>query len=127
MQSYSFSFELNELPPSLNVFMRWHYRKRASEFKRIENNCRKLILGNAPAAPLTSYQIIFTRHTIRPLDIDNLVASFKPILDSLVRSGVIEDDKWCTTDNLKYKQERVLKKDAQKITVQISKVENNGN
>jgi Holliday junction resolvase RusA-like endonuclease len=122
MQSYCLSFELNELPPSLNVFMRWHYRKRASEFKRIENNCIKNILGRAPAAPLTSYQITFTRHTIRPLDIDNLVASFKPVLDSLVRSGVIEDDKWCTTDNLKYKQEKVNTKMDQKISILINEI-----
>lgn len=119
MQSYSFSFELNELPPSLNVFMRWHYRKRASVFKRIENTCKLLILGKAPATPLTSYQIIFTRFTIRPLDIDNLVASFKPVLDSLVRSGVIEDDKWEMSEFIRYKQVKVKTKLEQKITSEI--------
>lgn len=99
--------------------MRWHYRKRASEFKRIENNCKKLILGKAPVKPLTTYQIIFTRHTIRPLDIDNLVASFKPILDSLVRSGVIWDDKWCGSEKFRYEQVKVSAKKDQKIVIQI--------
>jgi Holliday junction resolvase RusA-like endonuclease len=121
MQSYSLSFELNELPPSLNIFMRMHYRERASVFKRIENNCKKLILGKAPATPLTSYQITFVRHTIRPLDIDNLVASFKPVLDSLVRSGVIEDDKWEMSEFIKYRQVKVKTKKDQRVSVEVNR------
>lgn len=119
MQSYSLSFELNELPPSLNVFMRWHYRKRAKEFKRIEINCIQQILGKKPKDPLKDFHITFTRFTTRALDIDNLVASFKPVLDSLVRAGVIEDDKWATTENLKYVQTKVSSKKEQKITVSV--------
>lgn len=119
MQSYCLSFELKDLPPSLNVFMRWHYRKRSTEFNKIKDNCRKLILGKVPATPLSSYQITFARHTIRPLDIDNLVASFKPVLDSLVSFGVIEDDKWEMSKHIKYLQLKVNKKTDQKITTEI--------
>lgn len=77
------------------------------------------MIGKKPVEPLSKYQITFTRHTIRPLDIDNLVASFKPILDSLVRGGIIQDDKWCTTENLTWKQEKVAKKIEQRVSVSI--------
>lgn len=99
--------------------MRWHFRKRAKEFKRIEILCHQQMIGKKPERPLANYLITFTRHTIRPLDIDNLVASFKPILDSLVRAGIIEDDAWCTTDNLKYRQVKASSKKDQKVTMEI--------
>lgn len=54
-----------------------------------------------------------------PLDLDNLVASFKPVLDSLVRAGVIEDDKWTGTDSYHYKQTRVSTKKEQRITIEV--------
>jgi Holliday junction resolvase RusA-like endonuclease len=115
--SYKLNFELLKLPPSLNVFMRWHYRKRAAEFKKIEQSCYAQI--KRPKVPLDNYKIKFTRYTNRPLDIDNLVASFKPILDALVRSGVITDDKWCSTDNLRYRQIKVSKKTQQKVAIKV--------
>lgn len=120
MQSYAHAFELKELLPSLNVFMRWHYRKRASEFKRIEKLCSLLIVR--PPSPLTKYHITFTRHTQKPLDIDNLVASFKPVMDAIVRAGVIEDDKWCTFENVSYRQVRAEKKTDQKTSVSIQEL-----
>lgn len=117
--SYKLSFELNELPPSLNVFMRMHFRERAKVFKRIENQCHLLMAGKTPEKPLAKFLITFTRFTIRPLDIDNLVASFKPVLDSIVRAGVIEDDKWTGTDSFHYKRERVSEKKDQRILMEI--------
>lgn len=119
MQSYSLYFELKELPPSLNKILAMTWRKR----KRIYDNLKKLahyqILGKKPSTPLLKYHITFTRHTIRPLDIDNLVASFKPVLDSLVLSGVIGDDKWCTFENVSWKQVKVSKRIEQKISVEV--------
>lgn len=115
--SYSLSFELDKLPPSLNVFMRWHYRKRSAEFKKIKLECQRRI--TKPESPLASYHITFTRFTTRALDIDNLVASFKPVLDALVNCGVIQDDKWCTTENLSYKQEKVAKMNEHKVRVEV--------
>lgn len=80
------------------------------------------MIGKKPEKPLSQYQITFTRHTIHPLDIDNLVASFKPVLDSLVRAGVIEDDKWCTTENLKYRQEKAGSRAKQRVTVEVESI-----
>lgn len=97
--------------------MGWQKRKRI--FDRIKLAAHKSILGKRPSSPLTKYQITFTRHTIRPLDLDNLAASFKPVLDSLVLSGVIKDDKWEMTEAVFYKQKKVGKKVDQKISVEV--------
>lgn len=120
MQSYCLSFELNELPPSLNVFMRWHFRKRSAEFNKIKRNCLANISGKEPSKPLTKYSITFTRHTIRPLDIDNLVASFKPVLDSLENYKVIKSDKWEMSEHIRYKQVKVKKTVEQKVLIQVT-------
>lgn len=114
------SFELNELPPSLNKYMRMHFHVRSKIFNKIKNDIHKLVLGKLPVEPLTSYQITFTRFTIRPLDIDNLVASFKPVLDSLTLFEVIEDDRWEMPTKILYKQTRVKHKPEQKITVYVT-------
>jgi hypothetical protein len=122
MQDYSLYFELKELPPSLNKIFTMTWRKRKGVYDSIKKLAHYQILGKKPSKPLLKYAITFTRHTIRPLDIDNLVASFKPVLDSLVISEVIQDDKWGMTDNVFYKQEKVSKKINQKISVEVKRV-----
>lgn len=122
MQAYSLYFELKELLPGLNKILRMHWRKRQAIYKSVYRIVDLLILGKRPSKPLTKYTITFTRHTTRPLDIDNLVASFKPVLDSLVLSEVILDDKWSMTDNVFYKQKKVAKKTEHKISVEVGGV-----
>lgn len=119
MQDYSLQFELKELPPSLNKIFSMTWQKRKRIFDKIKVEAHYHILGKKPSTPLQKYHITFTRHTIRPLDIDNLVASFKPVLDSLVLSRVIADDKWSMTDNVFYKQTKVKKRIEQKVSVQV--------
>jgi hypothetical protein len=116
---YSLYFELQELPPGLNKLLRMNWGKRKRIFDSIQNQVHYLILGKKPSTPLNKYQITFTRHTTRPLDADNLVASFKPVLDSLVLSGVIQDDKWGMTDNVSWKQIKAKKIKDQKISVEV--------
>lgn len=122
MQSYSLYFELKELPPSLNktYAMTWKERKRI--FDRIKLLAHYNILGKKPSKPLAQYKVVFTRHTIRPLDVDNLVASFKPVLDSLVLSGVLLDDKWDMTEKVKWIQVKVSKKIDQKISILVESI-----
>lgn len=117
--AYQLDFELKELPPGLNKLLRMNWGKRKRIFDSIQLMAKYLILGKQPSQPLVKYQITFTRHTTRPLDIDNLVASFKPVLDSLVLFGVIQDDKWGLTDSVFYKQKKVKKINEHKISVQV--------
>lgn len=122
MQKYSLYFELKELPPSLNRIFSMTWQKRKRIFDKIKTEAHYHILGKKPSTPLKNYHITFTRHTISPLDIDNLVASFKPVLDSLVLSGVIEDDKWGMTDNVFYKQAKVKKMKEKKVSIQVLEI-----
>lgn len=121
MSSYTHSFELKELPPSLNKFMRMHFRERHKEFNKIKSAVHLSVLGHVPYSPLTRYSINLTRHTIRPLDpFDNLPGSFKVIIDALVSFGIIKDDKWGMAENISCRQVKVKSKADQKITVSIS-------
>jgi hypothetical protein len=70
--------------PSLNVYMRWHFRKQAKHKELIESWIS--VLG----APLPRFEcpvkVRITRefgHRKRSYDTDNLYAAAKPILDAL--------------------------------------------
>lgn len=102
--------------------LRGHWRSRSAilaKFKQLA--IKKIVTLPLPETPLVDYKIIFTRHTIRPLDFDNLAASFKATLDALTVTKVIADDKWGMTEAVSYKQVKVSKKVDQKITVEVTR------
>lgn len=121
MQSYCLSFELNELPPGLNRALRLNGFERNRLYKSIYGISNYLIGSNRPPKPLTKFTLSFTRHTIRPLDLDGLTASFKPFLDALVMSKIIVDDSWeyVNFENTKYDQVKVKKKIDQKVMIEV--------
>ena len=49
--------------------------------------------GDIPKRPWRKVKMICTRHSSRQPDYDNLVASFKPVIDALVKNSVIADDR----------------------------------
>lgn len=120
---YELNFQLTKLPPSLNQMLRGHWRTRSAILKTFKtlaiNEIKK---QETPAQPLVKYQIAFIRHTIRPLDFDNLAASFKPIMDALTVTNVIQDDKWGMTKNVVYDQVKAKTKLDQKITIQVKEM-----
>lgn len=120
---FELNFQLSKLPPSLNQMLRGHWRTRSAilkQFKTLAIN--EIKTQKAPAQPLVKYQIAFIRHTIRPLDFDNLAASFKPIMDALTVTNVIKDDKWGMTKNVVYDQVKAKTKIEQKITVSVKEM-----
>lgn len=60
-----------------------------------------------PEKPLKKCRLICVRHSSRKCDYDGLVYSFKPLVDALVKQGIIVDDdlftiversyQWCKT------------------------------
>ena len=50
-------------------------------------------LNARPPHPLQSATLALTRYSAREPDFDGLVSSFKHVIDGLVRSGIIADDK----------------------------------
>lgn len=48
--------------------------------------------GKQPKEPLEKCEVICTRFSSRKSDFDNLVASFKPVIDGLRDARIIKDD-----------------------------------
>lgn len=67
-------------------------------------------LRNKECEPLGKAYVVLTRASSREPDFDNLVATFKPILDSLVVMGVIVDDKSSVIGQPEYRWEKAKPK-----------------
>jgi len=80
--------------PSQNVYQRWHWARRGEYRDTVQLLVRaaigRLRLAQAPAPVRAVVRII--RYSKRTLDYGNLVGGAKPVLDALVREGVIHDD-----------------------------------
>jgi hypothetical protein len=48
--------------------------------------------GKKPAKPLRLVKLRFIRYSTHEMDWDNLVSTFKPLQDALIREGIILDD-----------------------------------
>jgi Holliday junction resolvase RusA-like endonuclease len=85
------------LPRSLNG-SHGHWRAAAAERKKWRTAASTeafYILCGSPARktiPWSHVKIVCTRFSSSPMDFDNLVASFKPILDGIRDAAVITDD-----------------------------------
>lgn len=63
-------------------------------FKSIKEDTWLLAYGNVPDKPLEKFNLSITRFGTKPLDYDNLIASFKPYIDGIKLAGIIKDDSW---------------------------------
>jgi hypothetical protein len=80
--------------PSQNAYQRWHWRRRSE----LRDTCQMIIRVFLRVRPLPQARAPY-RATVsvlrlgkRMLDYGNLVGGCKPVLDALVREGVIRDD-----------------------------------
>ena len=91
---YKLELYIPQVPPSLNRTLRMHYHKRNHAYKEWYT-----LLGykikDKPKEPLERFKITIVRHFFRQLDYDGLVASYKPVVDSLKHCNVILDDRYC--------------------------------
>lgn len=90
---YDELFTFDELPKlQPDSFRSWPARARYRKdwHKRVAGHV--LILKAKPKTPLETAVVSCTRHSTREPDRDNLVQSFKPILDGFVKAGVLKDD-----------------------------------
>lgn len=99
MKMYKLFLAIDTLPKSLNKKLRG-----SSKFRNVkENQSWRMIIACAcsyekmPDSPLTKASITLVRHSWRMLDYDGLVGSMKPVVDGLVRCGVLTDDSWQVT------------------------------
>lgn len=112
------TIELPGVPNTLNATYT-HWTKKAAEIKRWKNAVyyachQEKIIGIS----LDKAVLEFTRYSSRECDFDNLVGSFKPILDGLRYARVIKDDKPSNIGSPIFKWVKVSRRDS-KIEVKI--------
>lgn len=83
--------------PSQNVTQKWHWSKRA----KLRDQCQLIFRAAARRAkiecpPGRRLRLDIVRSGPRLLDHGNLVGGCKPVVDALVREGLLQDDspKW---------------------------------
>lgn len=92
MTPYALEFTLPGLPRTLNSRGHWRVGHRAK--LEWEKAVSAATAGKRPPKPLKYAALWLTRVSSAPMDHDNLVSGFKPIVDALRKCGVLEDDKW---------------------------------
>lgn len=92
--AYRIAFELEGAPVLQSAGSggaHWSSRRKIRKRWRdvVAWKCREL---GRPRRPLPRARVTLTRYSPRACDFDNLVASFKPVLDGLVDGGVLAGD-----------------------------------
>lgn len=85
-------FEINHLPPLQNKLNTMHWAKRAREAKTISGYLNVYIPKHFRFRRAAKAKLTLTRYSSQMPDGDGLTGSFKSLIDSLVRLGVLEDD-----------------------------------
>ena len=88
---YKLKFNLPGLPKTANG-SHGHWRTAAAERKKWRSAVSSSAFYFRPPAPLARARITLTRLSSSKPDFDNLVISFKPIVDGLKDAKIILDD-----------------------------------
>lgn len=91
---YKLYLELDSLPKSLNKSLRTHHMGNHRANKMWAAVLALEVYTRQPTSPLTKAKITLVRHSYRMLDYDGLVGSMKPVVDALVKAGILSDDSW---------------------------------
>jgi Holliday junction resolvase RusA-like endonuclease len=89
--SYRLEIELPGLPKNPNG-SHGHWRTAHGIRKTWRNAACLVAKTKAPPLPLSKCRLECTRFSTSSSDYDNLVASFKPLIDGLKDAGIIKDD-----------------------------------
>jgi Holliday junction resolvase RusA-like endonuclease len=89
---YDLFFVIDGLPETPNKLQRKHWSYISKHAKQWHWLVREAVGDSRPDKPLRSATVTMVRHSRAQPDRDNLVASWKPVLDGLTQSGVIFDD-----------------------------------
>lgn len=94
MGNYSLTIEIPTAATDANRTKGSNRFAHHALFKDIKNQINLMVRAKRPDRPLESFSLAITRHGARALDYDNLISSFKPYIDGLVLSGIIQNDSW---------------------------------
>lgn len=126
VMEYKLSVEIPGLPQTVNQLGRKHWALKVKHNRIWEILVRAHAIGNLPDKPLTKAMVTLTRYSSREPDFDGLTSSFKCILDSLVKCGVLKDDNSKAIGQPAYVWERCGPKDGS-IRIEVTSVEEQKN
>lgn len=114
-------FEIDGLPPTINAIGRMHWAVKVKNIRMWTNLILASIGPNRPTTPFKKATLCLTRFSSSEPDYDNLVISFKPVIDALVKLEVITSDKPSVIGQPTYLWEKASPKKG-KIKVRVEKV-----
>lgn len=94
---YSLEFTLEGLPKLGNTWVRTNHFALRRESQTWKDMVAFSTIGKRPKLPLSKARVEFKRYSSVEPDYDGLVISFKAIMDGIVESGVLIDDKLSVT------------------------------
>jgi hypothetical protein len=117
--SYRLIFEIEDLPKMANITSgKSHWRYAHVEAKKWQVLVHAAIGSQRPPEPLLRATLHLTRFSSSQPDYDGLVRGFKSIVDGLVRSGVLVNDKLENTGAWNCSWERAPKNQG-KVRVEV--------
>lgn len=98
MSAYRLKFEILGLPRMANLGNKSHWRHADNERKKWQAYVAAQVLRNGrPPSPLRKAKLTLIRFSSVEPDFDGLVRGMKSVVDGLVISGVLENDKLSNT------------------------------
>lgn len=119
---YRLEFEIALLPLTLNQLMGEHWRTRHKNFEQVHTLVHHACSRSIPKKPIEKARVSLWRHSSGELDRDNLYFTFKPIIDGLVRSGVIMDDGFNQVRELYPHQVKIKRGAPRKVVVLVEEL-----
>lgn len=117
---YRLEFELVGLPSTANSH-KAHWAVAGKERKKWRLATKMRTFLQRPSQPLTACRLTCTRFSSSEPDHDNLVQSFKSVIDGLKDAGIIKDDKSSIVKERKYLWEKVAR-DEGRISVLVEEL-----
>lgn len=114
-------FSIQGLPKTTNSMSRQHWRTKAKEAKHWKWLVWGAVCTQKPEKPFKHAMLTLTRHSSSEPDYDGLVSSFKHIIDGLVESHVLIDDRMSNITST-YLWEKIGPKKGH-ITVKVEGIE----
>jgi Holliday junction resolvase RusA-like endonuclease len=116
--SYKLELEINTIPPLLNRSIRTNRYARYKNDKAWIDIIFFKTRNKIPSKPLERYSLKLIRCSPREPDYDNLVASFKPVVDALRKADILKDDRYSNSGQWDVHWIKTPKKE-QKIIIQV--------
>jgi Holliday junction resolvase RusA-like endonuclease len=91
---YQLEIEVSTQETDANRRRGKHWSFSHSADVKIKTEIYWLSKDKLPEKPLEKFLLSITRHGAKKLDYDNLIGSFKPAIDGLVKAKIIKDDNW---------------------------------